>query len=369
VANTASGPADTLAGSFALSGSDAFSLSGFSAFSSIAAGESIGGFFVTLSNEAPGSVAETITLDPTGYDSAFSGALAPLSLVLEAENAECFRRGTHISTPAGEVAVERLAAGNLVRTLHGGAQPIQWIGRRSYDGRFIAGQHLKLPVRIRRGALGGGLPVRDLWVSPGHGLWIGGVLVPAWRLINGRSITQPAACQRVDYYHIELAGHEVLFAEGCPAESYLNENGRMQFQNHAEYDGDETDAAGLPRLESGFALAALQQRLGAAPGAALGRLRGYVDEAGPLRVTGWAQDEAAPEAPVSLDILAGGRRIARVLANQYRADLRKAGLGSGCHAFEVALPQELGLPITVRRAQDGAELGCAWQERKKAVAF
>jgi hypothetical protein len=72
-------------------------------------------------------------------------------------------------------------------------------------------------------------------------------------------------------------------------------------------------------------------------------------------VEGWAQDEAAPEAPVVLDIARAGRRIGRVLANRYRADLRQAGLGSGCHAFRFALPPGEG-EITVTRAADGTML-------------
>jgi hypothetical protein len=72
-------------------------------------------------------------------------------------------------------------------------------------------------------------------------------------------------------------------------------------------------------------------------------------------VEGWAQDETAPEQPVALDIFRAGRRIARILANRYRADLRAAGLGSGCHAFRVTPPPGEG-EITVARTADGAIL-------------
>lgn len=89
---------------------------------------------------------------------------------------------------------------------------------------------------------------------------------------------------------------------------------------------------------------------------AAGGLRGFVDTAGPDRVSGWAQCEAATEAPVALDILAEGALVARVLANLYRADLRRAGLGSGCHGFELILPAGVKGPISIRRALDGALL-------------
>ena len=54
---------------------------------------------------------------------------------------------------------------------------------------------------------------------------------------------------------------------------------------------------------------------------------------------GWAQDLDNPEAPVALEILVDGSAWVCVLANAYRADLRQAGFGAGCHAFTAVLPQ------------------------------
>ena len=71
-------------------------------------------------------------------------------------------------------------------------------------------------------------------------------------------------------------------------------------------------------------------------------------------VAGWARNEAEPDAPVCLDIFSNGLRVGRVLANQYREDLRLAGFGNGCHAFEVKLAMPADGPIEVRRAADGA---------------
>jgi len=58
----------------------------------------------------------------------------------------------------------------------------------------------------------------------------------------------------------------------------------------------------------------------------------------------------------SLDILVDGRRIMRVLANRYRADLRQAGMGSGKHSFEAQLPAGIFGRIEVRRSFDQADL-------------
>jgi hypothetical protein len=41
----------------------------------------------------------------------------------------CFCAGTLITTPAGQVAVESLAAGDLVLTADGRAMPVRWLGR------------------------------------------------------------------------------------------------------------------------------------------------------------------------------------------------------------------------------------------------
>ncbi|MDR3506082.1 MAG: NF038122 family metalloprotease [Acidocella sp.] len=281
-------------------------------------------------------------------------------------SATCFTPGTRIRTPEGETPVEALRTGDLVQTRLRGARKVKWVGKREYDGRFVGDNHLILPVTIRAGALGPSAPARDLTVSPGHGICLHGALVPAWRLVNGVSITQAARVDSITYYHVELAAHDLLLAENCLCESYLDIGDRAQFHNAAEYaalyPGEAAPALPcLPRLESGFALAAAQAEVNARAGFPLmtevaGGLRGFIDTAGPERVTGWAQCEAAPEAPVALDILAGGAPVAQVLANAYRADLRRAGLGSGCHGFELLLPAGAERPITIRRALDGALL-------------
>lgn len=141
----------------------------------------------------------------------------------------CFVMGTLISTPAGEIAVERLRIGNLVYTMNGEAVPIIWIGSRRIDPRTIDKLRDHAPVRIRPGALDHGSPNRDLYVSPDHCLFLNGSLVPAKLLINGTSITQDATLEPFIYYHIELEQHGVLIAEGAYAESYLDLGNRVTF--------------------------------------------------------------------------------------------------------------------------------------------
>jgi hypothetical protein len=276
-------------------------------------------------------------------------------------DAPCFCEGTLIRTETGETRVEQLQIGDMVQTHSGAARRIKWIGNRSYDGKFIAGNHLMLPICIKADAIADGVPARNLHVSPGHAIYCSGTLVPAWRLVNGVSITQAEQVDRVTYYHVELESHDVIFAENCPAESFLDDTGfRGQFHNAAEFSAlypEDKAAPGLERTESWYLLAAIQRQLAARAGVVLptlqtGALQGFVDQAGPCTVSGWAQNADAPEAPISLDIINNGRRVARVLANLYRADLRKAGLGSGCHGFEIHFSTGLSGQIEVRRTVD-----------------
>jgi hypothetical protein len=287
--------------------------------------------------------------------------------VVEIDVIACFTTGTRILTAGGEVAVEHLRIGDAVQTLHAGLQKIKWIGWRSYVAPFANNEKI-LPVCIQAGAISDGVPARDLHVSPGHAICIDDALFHAGRLVNGVSITQAKAVEAITYYHIELENHEVIFANGCPAETFMDESFRAQFQNadefHALYPaGVAAQVPCLPRHDSGLALGAMQRRLAARAGiaetAGLGALRGYVDGAGPDICFGWAQDEAALERAVYLDIFVADAagvetRAGRVLANMFRADVRDAGFGSGYCGFEFLLPAGLAGAVSVRRAADGA---------------
>jgi Hint domain-containing protein len=179
----------------------------------------------------------------------------------------CFRRGTRIRTEHGETAVESLRIGDCVTTLSGAKRPIRWIGRRSYTAAFASGNRKVLPVLIRAGAVSDAVPHRDLWVSPEHAMFIDGMLIPALSLVNGVSISQPDAAAEVTYFHLEFDTHEVIYAEGAPSESYVDEANRNRFDNAAEYAALYPDAVPTParfcapRTEEGEALEAVRQRL------------------------------------------------------------------------------------------------------------
>ncbi len=179
----------------------------------------------------------------------------------------CFCPGTLIRTPRGDIAVEALRIGDPVTTATGSAEPVRWIGRRSYAGRLLAGRPHLLPVRIRAGALGAGLPLRDLVVSPKHAMLLDGVLVAAEYLVNGSTIVREARLERVDYIHVELDRHDIILAEGAPTESFVDDDSRGMFQNASEwaalYPGRGWQPAiyCAPRVEGGHALEAIRRRI------------------------------------------------------------------------------------------------------------
>jgi hypothetical protein len=156
----------------------------------------------------------------------------PPSVVIS-EVLPCFLEGTRLMTDRGEVAVEHLAVGDRVRTpVSGGSAPVGWIGHRRVNCRRHPKPRDVWPVRITAGAFGANQPRRDLWLSPDHAVFFGGVLIPIRYLINGATIVQEQR-DAVTYWHVELARHDVLLAEGLPAESYLDTGNRGAFVNGA----------------------------------------------------------------------------------------------------------------------------------------
>jgi hypothetical protein len=349
-------------------------------FQGISSSEPIGDPFGT-----GGAGVQDDTLDVQGASGesasvALTGATAGLTFTVTSDAAggtlvtvSCFRHGTRIATPRGEVAVQHLRIGDLVTTAHGEIVPIKWLGRRRYSAETVACQPQLRPVCIGRGALGNGLPRRPLYLSPLHGLLlrapdVSEVVVPAAALVNGRSITRgPIAA--VSYIHIELHTPEAVLAEGAAAETFVDCDSRCLFDNAAQfsalYPGDDGSAKWLfcaPRVEDGWLLEAIRAGLPDAPPPQResGRLRGNLDRCADGVIEGWVMDQDAPETPVELEVVVGGDQVTCIVANRYRIDLDRAGLGRGGCAFWAELPQldaAAMASVRLRSLRSGAWLG------------
>jgi len=141
-----------------------------------------------------------------------------------------FHAGTQIQSEDSEIAIENLKEGDLVLTISGQYEPVKWVGHfsRKIDIKEVEGVNESYPVRIRKGSFADNQPKRDLYVSQLHSLWVDGILVPAIDLVNDLTITiEPQS--EVTYYHVELHSHSIIYADGMPAETYLDDDNRESF--------------------------------------------------------------------------------------------------------------------------------------------
>jgi len=142
----------------------------------------------------------------------------------------CFTADTKIQTPRGPIKVSDLKSGDMVTTQGGSPRAVLMTNKRHVTHRALLRDTRLSPVRIKAGALGGGLPTEDLLVSRQHRILIASriakricgsteVFLPAIRLVGLAGIDVDRTMQPVDYYHILLDRHDVILANGAPAES------------------------------------------------------------------------------------------------------------------------------------------------------
>lgn len=222
-----------------------------------------------------GTVLQSITFDvgSMNYGSALFSVtenLANSQATVKASGVQppCFTAGTQIKTQAGEVPVEHLVAGDIVHAHFAGTAPIVWIGHRHVDCRRHPEPANVWPVRVSAHAFGPRMPNRDLVLSPDHAVFVDDVLIPIKHLINGETIVQERVAT-VTYYHVELGEHDVLLADGMPAESYLENGDRAAFDNagrvvalHPDFGMSRWEALGCaPLVVTGSKLDAVAARL------------------------------------------------------------------------------------------------------------
>jgi len=135
----------------------------------------------------------------------------------------CFEADTLIDTPDGPRPAASLQPGDRVATRDHGACRLRWVARLK-----VPGCGRGAPVWIERGVIGNHAA---LTVSRQHRLLLASpialarygsaeVLVPAAALLNGATV-RLAPRPQIGYVHLLFDGHEIVIAEGAPAESLL----------------------------------------------------------------------------------------------------------------------------------------------------
>ncbi|WP_299692465.1 Ig-like domain-containing protein [uncultured Tateyamaria sp.] len=142
----------------------------------------------------------------------------------------CFTPGTLIATPKGERRVEDLKVGDRVITRDNGIQEIRWVGQREMTGADLEAAPNFKPVLIQQGALGKGLPERDMLVSPQHRVLMSGEKTELYFdesevLVAAKHLTGMDGIDVVDvsgttYIHVMFDQHEVILSDGAWTESF-----------------------------------------------------------------------------------------------------------------------------------------------------
>ncbi|MGF1275787.1 Hint domain-containing protein [Acetobacter pasteurianus] len=145
----------------------------------------------------------------------------------------CFLANSMIETPEGPVAVQDLRRGDVVVVYVNGARQeraLTWAGKaRATVNPALADDEAGYPVRILKDAIAEGVPYKDMLITAEHCLFFDGKFIPARMLVNGTTIVYDKSVAAYDYYHIELAEHSVIMADGMLTESYLDTGNRRKF--------------------------------------------------------------------------------------------------------------------------------------------
>ncbi len=141
----------------------------------------------------------------------------------------CFTTGTLLQAADGERRIEDIKIGDEIETSFG-LSPVLWIGRRAISSEMLSRNPKLRPIRIIAGALGNGLPKRDLLVSRQHRMLVQSkisermfgkreVLVSAIKLTALPGVFIDEAVVDVEYFHLLFDQHRIVYAEGSPTES------------------------------------------------------------------------------------------------------------------------------------------------------
>ncbi len=143
----------------------------------------------------------------------------------------CFAGGTLIETENGPTPIEDLSAGDQIRVFGGGFSTLRLnLSQKIKKGAMLTNPKLR-PVKIVQDALGPGFPNQDLRVSRQHRMLVSSPISKRMfgqtnALISAIRLTEFPGCfvdedaVGISYFHLIFDRHEIVFANGTPAESF-----------------------------------------------------------------------------------------------------------------------------------------------------
>ncbi|MBY6121735.1 Hint domain-containing protein [Mameliella alba] len=183
----------------------------------------------TLNITGPAKI--TMTGAESGKVEWLDGSTLTFSEIENVNYTPCFTPGTLIKTNKGEVDVADITPGVRVLTRDNGYKRVLWAGAKTIGAADLAATPDLRPVRIEAGALGRGVPERDMLVSPQHRVVMAGaaiellfgedeVLVAASHLVGRPGITRVCPVEGVTYVHFMFDAHELVMSDGAWTESF-----------------------------------------------------------------------------------------------------------------------------------------------------
>ncbi len=175
------------------------------------------------------------TIDMIGAESGtvtwMDGTKLNFSEIEQVHYTPCFTPGTLIKTLDGERDAADILPDDIVLTRDNGYQAVRWAGRKTLSHAELTATPALRPVKIAKGALGQGVPERDMVVSPQHRVVMSGyaiellfgedeVLVPATHLVGRPGITRICPDEGVTYVHFMFDHHELVMSDGAWTESF-----------------------------------------------------------------------------------------------------------------------------------------------------
>ena len=148
----------------------------------------------------------------------------------------CYAGDTIVHTPDGKRQIKDINIGDKVKTCFHGFQEVLWVGSRTISSKALKARPNLRPIIIRANSCGEGMPATDLKVSRQHRIYVNSkiaqklfnhdeVLIPAIKLVGIPGIEIDNSLEDVTYVHIICDEHQIIFANGLPAETlYLGKN-------------------------------------------------------------------------------------------------------------------------------------------------